>query len=694
MVREFLKKTPASLLFLITGGLYLAGASPSIYGGDTGELSVSSSLLGIPHAPGYPLYVLLGKLFSVIIPWGADAYRISLLSSMVTALSVLLIHSILTDIFEDGEGGPRATALSWIGALCTAFIPILWDQAQLAEVFSLNLLMACACLKLFQKTLTSDGVTRARWATLFVFVFALGMGNHHTLLLLAPGFLFGWWDSLDGSFSDRVRSTLRFITPLAPTAVGAGTLGAGLYLYLPLRAMRHPAINFGDPHTWNRLWAVLTRKEFGTLDLHPTALPFRTWESVSAQIQMMVHQYAGQLGGILLVAGTVGIACAIRHRRLRPYLIMWFFCGPFFYLLSNMSPHNTLANWRLERFLLLPLVLFVIPGLAALRILIRRKTILLLISLALAVESLFFVQRPWFRWNLAFHDFGRNLCCSIRQNGLLIIDRVFFDEPTSCLLNAKLVQKKRPDVRVIYRPGTLFELFYGEDFLELPRDKRIDRADRLEAEFLKRSDRPLGALAFVKENLPDRPFRLNGLAYLADGPRQELDLFYIRRDLGDRLPDDYPTQLILVHYPYLKTKELLEAGKIGVAKLISARTSAGGRHMEWLQSNLGAIWSREGDATLAEKAFRTAVRSDPYFPSGLYGWGYVNLQKNNAAEACRIFESLVRVRPDWPEAFYMLGASYSAAGDRDNARRSLDRFLTMDPGSPMASAVRKELEKK
>src|SRR5438876_2633264 len=67
----------AALLFLV----YALGACPTIYVGDSGELVTAVHLLGIPHPTGYPLYVLLGKLWTLLLPAGSIAWRMSLFSA-------------------------------------------------------------------------------------------------------------------------------------------------------------------------------------------------------------------------------------------------------------------------------------------------------------------------------------------------------------------------------------------------------------------------------------------------------------------------------------------------------------------------------------------------------------------------------------------------------------------------------------
>ena len=65
--------------------IYAAGASPTIYVGDSGELVTAVHLLGIPHPTGYPLYVLLGKLWTLLVPFGSIAWRMSLFSAACAA---------------------------------------------------------------------------------------------------------------------------------------------------------------------------------------------------------------------------------------------------------------------------------------------------------------------------------------------------------------------------------------------------------------------------------------------------------------------------------------------------------------------------------------------------------------------------------------------------------------------------------
>jgi hypothetical protein len=81
-------------LFLFSLSTYLATLAPSITwrhdGADGGDLITAAYTLGIPHPTGYPLYVLLARLFT-FLPWGGIAYRVNLMSAFFAAATVPLV---------------------------------------------------------------------------------------------------------------------------------------------------------------------------------------------------------------------------------------------------------------------------------------------------------------------------------------------------------------------------------------------------------------------------------------------------------------------------------------------------------------------------------------------------------------------------------------------------------------------------
>jgi hypothetical protein len=155
---------PALITAAVAFLVYLLTLEPDLtwanFGGDGGELITAAVTLGVPHPPGYPTYVLIGKLFSYI-PIGTVAYRFNLLSGLCTAVSAGFVAGIVYRLRPAINGratGERPINRAWEGdvfrgfipavsaGLAFAFAPLVWGQAIIAEVYALNLVFVGAFL--------------------------------------------------------------------------------------------------------------------------------------------------------------------------------------------------------------------------------------------------------------------------------------------------------------------------------------------------------------------------------------------------------------------------------------------------------------------------------------------------------------------------------------------------------------------
>ena len=229
--------------------LYLFTLSPTINFGDSPELISSAYTLGIAHPPGYPLYSLTAKLFTYL-PWGDSlAQRVNFASAFFSAAAIFFIAMIVAS---------SGKAYSLQGAIiCTLFLiasPTLWSQSVISEVYALNLFLFTLLLYLsFLWWKTAD----KRYLFTAMFLYGLGLANHHTLVAFMPvllAFIFvGKRKSLKG-LSQILCLCILFI------------LGFSVYIYLPLRAMQSPPMNWGDPQSFSRFIDIILRRQFATID--------------------------------------------------------------------------------------------------------------------------------------------------------------------------------------------------------------------------------------------------------------------------------------------------------------------------------------------------------------------------------------------------------------------------------------------
>jgi len=241
--------------------LYLFTLSPTINFGDSPELISSAYTLGIAHPPGYPLYNLSAKLFTYI-PWGESvARKINFASAFFSAASIFFIAMIVA---SSGKTYSQGGAI--ISALFLMASPTLWSQSVISEVYALNLFLFSLLLYLsFLWWKAAD----KRYLFAAVFIYALGLANHHTLVAFIP--------VLTTFILAGKRKSLKGLGQISCLCI-LFILGFSVYIYLPLRAMQSPPMNWGDPQTIGRFLDVILRRQFPTIDA-----PF-TLQTASMQI--------------------------------------------------------------------------------------------------------------------------------------------------------------------------------------------------------------------------------------------------------------------------------------------------------------------------------------------------------------------------------------------------------------------------
>ena len=202
------------LIFVASLALYLRTAGPTLGGGwDSEEFQHVAYTLGVAHSTGYPLYLILGKVFTTLVPIGNIAYRMNVLSAILTAVAVVFVYlnaRLLT------KRDLAATAAAAIFATNAA----VWRQAGIASFGPLNLLLLAALVYALW-------LWRMRRApiTIAAGVLGLGLAHHRTILFLTPAIAIFVLLS-DPGIVRRPREWLR--------ALGWIALPLGLYLYIPI----------------------------------------------------------------------------------------------------------------------------------------------------------------------------------------------------------------------------------------------------------------------------------------------------------------------------------------------------------------------------------------------------------------------------------------------------------------------------
>jgi len=294
---------PPIAVGLIAFALVARGLQPGLAFWDTAELQVVAPLMGTAHPTGFPTYVILGWLASVLLqPFGEPAFRMNLFS----ALGVALAAGVTVDLVR------VLTRSRWIGAVAglgLVLTPQVWAIGTHAEAHSLHLALVAILLRLLvgwedrrRAPLDDPRRDRAdRWLVAATVMFGLAVGNHSLTLLLAPA-VAAYVIAVEPGIVRRWRLVATCLGALAVTLVV-------VYLELPLRAgpFRAPLV-YGEPDTWDGFRYIVLAEQFrGSVDD-----PFG---DLGTKLVDLVGRTAREFGALAVLIPFGFIVTAIRRPR-------------------------------------------------------------------------------------------------------------------------------------------------------------------------------------------------------------------------------------------------------------------------------------------------------------------------------------------------------------------------------------------
>lgn len=249
----------AGLAFIFSLVVYLKTLAPSVFWWDSGELIANVSVLGIAHRPGFPLYILLAKVFTLFSTQNLSWWT-NLFSAVCAAFSLALVYGIFMRVSIERFSSKRRKVLAGLVGLGVVllfgFNYSFWIQAVRAEVYSLAVLLFSILFWLAVKAETSSSWPQ-KTQLLFFWVAGLSFTNHPAIALSTlPALLFLLLTKSGQVWKPKtlLASILLFL------------LGISVYLYLPLRSANQPALNWLNPADWQTyLRTILASGSAGTL---------------------------------------------------------------------------------------------------------------------------------------------------------------------------------------------------------------------------------------------------------------------------------------------------------------------------------------------------------------------------------------------------------------------------------------------
>ncbi len=352
--------------FAVVLAIYLVTLAPTTAFWDTSEYIAAAKVLGIPHPPGNPLFVIMAHTFGLLPLAGSYAERINLFAATTSAAAAglwfLVAERWLRGIvpvrlarYAAAFGGVLVSATSWT----------VWNQSTVNEkVYTVSLLSIAVVMWLVVHWGDDEpGPHRDRWLVLIAYVLALTSTNHLMGFLALPALLVYvvWtdWRTLSRPWAIVTFYALllavsgKWIAMLQPGSAEGGIIlvvslavagyalwrsprdplvylgllavvvGVSLnYVWLPMRAGQYPPINEGEPIGFfsQALRDVLNRVQYGKPGLTERQATFsgqlgNFWQYFTWQFARDWGRLSGVATAVFAVLGLSGLAALWKSDR-------------------------------------------------------------------------------------------------------------------------------------------------------------------------------------------------------------------------------------------------------------------------------------------------------------------------------------------------------------------------------------------
>jgi hypothetical protein len=495
--RRQIRPFPAELLcagvvFVATLLLYCWTLAPTVTLTDSGELIVVARGLGVAHPPGFPLWIILAHLAS-LVPFGNVAVRINLASALFAALASAMLTLVVAELMmtasyligpkrrgkgaqrgkktpgyasgrkdEDSGVGRLLVLAPALGAgLLLGFSRTLWSYATIAEVYTLNTLLICAIFFLMLRWRRSIMADRRRIGApaenrhgapadaahdVFLYaaalVFGLALGVHHVsvaLILPALAVIVYRTESLRFFRSRRL---------LYAALISVAALVA-IYTYLPLAAAHTPVINWGTPRSLQEIWWHVTGRQYRVfLSFTPKMMGEQSLEF----FRLLLREFGFSWLPLPLVFAFAGFASLFKRDRTTFWFLLLVVVADLAYAFNYEIAEDKDAyylptffaiaiaagfgiRWSIQLTVSKPLLIgrtYLIAVIAA----------LLLVAIEVTGNWPFNNRRHYF----IAHDYVENLLSAIEPDGLLLTSDWQVASP---MLYAQEVEQRRRDAKVV-----------------------------------------------------------------------------------------------------------------------------------------------------------------------------------------------------------------------------------------------------
>ena len=294
---------------IVALGLCLWRLMPGLGFWDTAEFQMVLPVMGTAHPTGYPTYVLLGWLASLILtPIGEPALRINVLSAILVAFGA----GLTVDLARRLTG---SLVLGVVAGVGVALTPIVWAIGTQADPHALHFTLLVLIVWLLVRwehdrrgsPVEPDGrpdqpAHADRWLIAAAVVTGVSTGNHSLTLLLGPPIIL----YVLAVAPDIVRRPRLIAACLAAAAIPA--ILVRFEMILRAGWFKAPFV-YANPSTWDGFWYVTSGQQFHSWLTDPLG----DWPRRIADLTKITGLQLGPLAPLIIVAFAVTVVRLPRY---------------------------------------------------------------------------------------------------------------------------------------------------------------------------------------------------------------------------------------------------------------------------------------------------------------------------------------------------------------------------------------------
>jgi len=678
--------------------LYAWTAARTVTGEDAGEFMAAAHTFGVPHPPGYPLWLLLAWAADHLLPLGTVALRITLVSVLPSAAANALLLAVTLKTL-------RSRIAAFTSAAIFAVSLTHWTQAVIPEVYGLNTLFVALQILLLVRLAERPAVGRLMAlaavsglsCTNHTSAFPIGAVTGLAALLVAP---------------DLFRSPRVVVGALL-----AGVLPMALFLILPLASAHGPYMDWGHPQTMDALWRHVTRAQYAEVhadeaiaDSHPEylrrlgimaswgakqfAAPWVTLLAVLGLLPLFVRQT-----GLWLYLVAVGWLCsvAIVMYTVFPFEREHIYAVQIFWIPAWLVV-AWLAGGGLDAVFGLLTRLHGVPRRGA-QAVACAGCLGLVVGPAITHYALADRSRT-----TAIESFGRSILDAMGPGALYFPSS---DHSTFSVLYQQGVLNYRTDVVIADKtgeiePAVIDEALTPGDREELQHLQRVARRAFLERTLIQRWRGPVYfANRRDMRDVPDRVLEPVGPVFQVMTPDESQAWWTEERDgseppgllawkpfqplleVDERQQLDFTVQMVRSDMLYMRGFAELRAHQVDAAQAFWNQMSGDLAPMKQLLNNVGAALAENHRPELAQPFLARALDEDPRYVMALRNLAFVQQALGHGAEAASCFRRMLDVDPEDRGTRLELAHQLSSAGDAAGALQQFEELASRDRKDPL-----------